>query len=778
MPTDPSHRRAIPYIRSAAAILSRGGKANQADLQRALQSIRDAMSILLDTPRNQGRQELLADCFYMGAKTHLDLANVDQAFVWFDTAVKLYQEANAQSEGLAACLHDLAVTWYETTRRAEPALEYADRAQKLFVRNKHEYARIGKFIDFLRRLDGTLTAEDLPALRDDLRAARGPEERVEAAIALVNGLLNSPTDPERVRELHDTLRTAYSDARRVKSEHGIDALVLILQTTHVMRQSGIPIPTWMLAATDETLADAIRTGRRDQQSDLLAARATQLWAANDQTGALQTALAALASHDEHSLQTETTFSRYYANQENESTRQYALELAVAFNDITLVAELIESSRLQVEPVPNTEGPGGMRGNNRIAGLRPVAVWGNSRLAQHYTQGIAGVPVSLEHALMAVGGPGLCWWAAWLGKGRTYWVLLLDGRWSCGEIRLTDPAVQRLMDRALNAVPGRATTDEVLEGPWSRSADEEEAFATDLGDVLLPGPLKEHMAKWSPSDAPISLVLSGSLFTMLPVGLLAVRSRHSTTRRRLVETAILREAPPAILTQAVMNRPVAECSIHPLLVACVDPTGDLPHGLVPGDARTIVSGRTCAGCRPATIDNLRAALNETPPGHPGLFYYSGHVATGGPVMGSHDAMELAGGAVLSAQDIFDNAGSEKGPWFPTRVLLSACSSGAEGTGAGEWLGLTAAILWAGARHVVSTKWTIWDTHFVAEFDRRLVRTLQQTNDVAAALRACQLLALDDWRASDHDFHHRPDRETVMITAFPLMWSAYGCVGLID
>lgn len=115
------------------------------------------------------------------------------------------------------------------------------------------------------------------------------------------------------------------------------------------------------------------------------------------------------------------------------------------------------------------------------------------------------------------------------------------------------------------------------------------------------------------------------------------------------------------------------------------------------------------------------------------------------------------------------------------MISACqSSGTAAGGAGEWLGLTAAMLWRGSRQVVATNWKIWDLPFTSKFDRTLADRLRTADDVAVALRQTQLEALDKWRSSMHDYTdwQKPDSfpGSSSVLAFPLTWAAYCCVGI--
>jgi CHAT domain-containing protein len=113
------------------------------------------------------------------------------------------------------------------------------------------------------------------------------------------------------------------------------------------------------------------------------------------------------------------------------------------------------------------------------------------------------------------------------------------------------------------------------------------------------------------------------------------------------------------------------------------------------------------------------------------------------------------------------------------LLSACrSGGTAGAGAGEWLGLSAGLLWRGSRQVIATNWSIWDTAFTSAFDLDLVERLRSADDPARALRDAQLAAFENWSDSQHDYteHSRSGLPgSSLRLPFPLIWGSYCCVG---
>jgi hypothetical protein len=312
-------------------------------------------------------------------------------------------------------------------------------------------------------------------------------------------------------------------------------------------------------------------------------------------------------------------------------------------------------------------------------------------------------VALEDMITATGGEDAQWWGTWARNERVYWAVRLYGLWSAGTIAVTPGSrISSLLQKALelSMLPRDNQPAEILAGPWCCSGPDEEHFAADIGDALIPAPLQ----------------LAPEFSSAVPPG-----------------------------------------------------------------ARTVLGQSDVPDAIPATRENLRASL-PSPGGAPGIFYYSGHAASEGLGGDEEDALVLAVGETLSAAALFESAQAGSGPFFPSRTMLSACSSsGAAGAGAGEWLGLTAAVLWKGARQVLATNWPIWDTPFTSEFDLKLVRRLQRYGDAASALRDCQLEALESWRESVHDFTGY-EGEGMSLEAFslpfPLIWAAYSCVGVLD
>jgi CHAT domain-containing protein len=100
----------------------------------------------------------------------------------------------------------------------------------------------------------------------------------------------------------------------------------------------------------------------------------------------------------------------------------------------------------------------------------------------------------------------------------------------------------------------------------------------------------------------------------------------------------------------------------------------------------------------------------------------------------------------------------------------------GSWPGEWLGLSAACLIWGARHVIGTAWPILDLPITSTFEADLLDRLAAGADPATALRTCQIERLASWRASDFTV---ASGRTVSLPAdleLPLVWASFQIIGV--
>jgi CHAT domain len=729
-----------------------------------------ALDTLEETPL---RIEDIASAHQLAGNLLSILGQHDAVLDRLADAEAMFERAGGSGEAYGRFLHDFAVTLLDLNARPA-AIQYAGRAATVFAAaGRTRMAQDARaFHARLQSEYGDGPPPDLDALRAALRNA-SEVDRPLAAQAVAVTLLGREDRAEHVEEIHDAMHaalTGLAGGRRRNVDHLRSVLMLAIE----LYWEGLPVPSWLEGAAAAAVQEARAARRVDVESDVLTVLAVCRFHEGDPDAAIELALGATARHDEYSLSTETSLIRALTVHGSEYARQFALDAAIAAGDVALAAELLESARLQVEPVAADSDAS----RSLVGALHAISVGGRSRLAEHYSS--SRPTLALEEMIAATGGEDTHWWGAWVANERVYWVLRLHGRWSAGRVVVAPGSrVSALIQEALeqSMLPMTSEAVDVLRGPWCRSSDDEEAFAAELGDHLVPPALQMALEDAARRDDPLSLVVSGNLFAYMPAAVLGVSGDDRVVR--VVEGAVLRVAAPAIITARVASTPAPDSQLFPIVAACVDPDGSLRHSrAIPPGSGTVL-GSVDEADAPASRDNVTAALQGRP-GRPGLFYYSGHAAEQGMGSDAEDALVLAGGEQLSAGAVFAATGRDAAIAFPSRVLLSACSSsGAAGSGAGEWLGLSAALLWNGARQVLATSWSIWDTAFTAEFDLALARRLQRGDDPAASLRTTQLEALERWRGSGHDFTSFVDRglsDAEFATPFPLVWAAYTCVGV--
>lgn len=770
-----AHVRAALRLTRINARFRSGRLSSAGKLQDALADLERTTKILEGLPADPERLEHTALAYQLQASMHFALGDLDAGLDAGSHAGDLFEQAGGKSENFGRFLHDFAVQLNEMTVPQLP-LQYARRAAAVLAAYGEHYRRdLAAFVHALE--DGTESVS--PGRLEELRvafASASGAEKAAAAQSLAIALLASEAAEERIDELHAALEVAFQTTFARRRRHGLESPLSAMQLMIELFWAGLPLPAWTPAALQALLEEVRRAKRLDVEPDVLTLQAVWLLSIGERRQGLAAAVSAVALHDEVATRSETSVVRMLTGRVNDYGRLFALSAAVDEGEAELVAELIESARLQVEP---TAGAGLERAHgtsSRVGRLRRVSVGGRSALAGDR----AGEPLALEDCIAAVGGPGAGWWGTWSANERIFWALWLRGRWSCGTLSVSaGETLTDVLSAAWQRSPLTPATpaSEILTGPWCATAAGEEEFSHALGEALIPPELRAALTDAIFDDRPISLVLAGNLLALLPVALLGFATPEGTFKR-ILEAAIVRVAPPAVLIDRVCSSEQQAAELNPLHVACVDPRDDLVNSRqAPDGARIVLGGDRDDRDGAATLDALSTALAPLLPGQPGLLYYSGHAVSMGLGGDDQDALALAGNDMLSAHALFSGAAPLP---MPARVLLSACSSaGATGAGGGEWLGLAAAVLWRGARQVIATNWPIWDTPFTADFDHQLARRLQRTGDPAAALRELQLVALAEWRASDHDLSDYVEDGlpySVRELPFPLIWAAYTCVGV--
>ncbi|WP_020520289.1 CHAT domain-containing protein [Catelliglobosispora koreensis] len=765
---------AFSVLNSIAEMLENDPITTRQALSDAVDAVRVAIGQIEAELSGKTMSTMTARAFGMKAELHLRLGDLDGAVESFAEADSRYKRAGA-SEEYGLFLLQVAEALSFNGFSTELAERYAEAASDILndvgSGNLHHADRL--MANLRRKRTGTASQTEIDALRHAVEKAPPGRQRGVAAQALVVALHSVPNVKDHLQEIHDTANTAFRDLWK----HGtVEDACTVLFGLHDLYRDQLKLPSWAGNAVSSALERAREAGRLDLERDMLAVGAALLDQDGEPAAALAMALEGVARHDEHLLMTKSSHVRDALTYAGQKARETALHLAVAMNSPELAAELIESARLQVLPDDLANSDGQWAG--RLLGLRPISVGGESRVAKHYRAGRVGAPLSLETAINRVGGESASWWGVWAFQGAVHWTLLHRGVWSCGRIP-AEPGTElhELLRKAIFENDDTSIADRIT-GDWCRNVASEEFLAADLGELLIPPRLRAAVLAAEEAQ-PISLVLAGNLHAILPICLLGVRENPFIQAVRLIESAVLRVAPPAVILEQISNAYSQSAGPHEIIVACVDPRGDLKNSRTAPDGARVVLGSPTEGRKPASRENLIAAL-ETNAGEAGIFYYSGHaISPGRDGLGGdyEDGLVLSNGETLSAADLFGPDGGSFN--FPPRSIISACSSsGAAGGAAGEWLGLAAALLWRGSRQIIATNWSIWDTRFTTRFDLALAMRLREASDVAWALREAQLAALREWRASQHDFTNfqapgLPGSSANL--ALPLIWASYCCVG---
>ncbi|MBB5871961.1 tetratricopeptide (TPR) repeat protein [Allocatelliglobosispora scoriae] len=769
-------RLTMPVIESLIDRYAAGRLRRREELIDAASALAKGVAAVRDCQMNLAMLITTAQACQTLGEINLQLSRVDDAIDAFDEAIELFERSGGDNEAFGRFLHDYSIT-LQGLNVPDAPLQLAERSREILGRYGRHYIRdLDTWIAKLRH--GSDSVENIESLRLAAAKARRGMPRARAAQQLAVMLSQRADAARYADEIFDGLRYAFDKlSKRGTTDDANAALTPVLN----MYWIGATLPDWVGDAAQKLVGKAEREGRIDVVRDGLIVRACWLAQRGHGAEALETALHAVARHDEYMLATETSTFRMLTGYVGQFAREIAVRTALHLNDITLAAELLETARLQVLP-DGRDDPTAKPGRSRVNGLRTVSVAGRSRLAPYYAPGVIEDQITLEATIAAVGGDAAIWWSSWLINGCIYWTVRLDGRWTGGVVDVaSSTGAGGVLRRALDVSMHNpiATARDVITGEWCRSVAAEEMLSVELGEVLIPDVLRAALLDGDP-QLPRSLVVAGNLVNQVPLPLLGMRRNFLDTPIRLVEVAVLRVAPPAVYVDVVVRRASPIATTHPIHVACVDPTGNLTNSRTPpSGAEVILSGAPNAEAPRATLRNLAAALASITAGEPGIFYYSGHTDNTGIGGDDEDSLSLSDGGVLSARTLFGSNGATFA--FPARSIISACESGGTaGAGAGEWLGLGAAILWRGSRQVVATNWNIWDTGFTRRFDHEIAERLQSTDDPARALRDAQLAALNQWLASRHSFANFAKKKSLPgqanNLALPLIWGAYCCLGI--
>jgi hypothetical protein len=722
---------------------------------------------------------------------------LDEAIDQYGRAEEVLVRHAENHETLVRCMHDLAVLLVDNGADSV-AVEVLQRARKLAAGVPGRYHRdITEFLDALISLDSSVPGESSLDIQDtaaELRArvARA-KDPADAATDLANlaGILLEHGGEEDFAEGQAALLRGLSWYR---TNRHWDKYVGGLGMLRAVLQRPITLTDPILHEVAEAVRACPQLPSLSLQADVCEAAAavtfTQASVAPLKERTIPLALRAIAYKDAVASQMRSTLVRgLQGANSGEIACRIALTAAADAGDEGLFVELLESGRLQVLPVARAGGRGAGGAPNlarevatagavELSRIHPLSTTDDSRLRPYYPAGTTmPADLSLFETIAAVGGPAAWWWGATVIDGRYFWAVVDPTlRISMG-YRDLDQAALDLLKAAAMSMHDTVPIEELLTRPMSASPEAEEAISLALGELLIPHTLREAWweepagtTTWTPS-----LVIASNVLGGLATGLFGLHGRAGRVER-LIEKATLRWAPTASIVQVAAAHPVYYADRYPIGLACIDPDDSLPYAAqAQGEFEiALYHSRRSAGSAPATRANLVRGLTAIGPSAPKVFFYTGHSDAG--IAGVDAALRLRDGD-LTAEDLLFGLGDQPPPGIPSRVLFSSCnSSGSLGAGRGEWLGLAAACLLRGARHVVGTAWPILDHPVTLRFEEELLDSLVGGADPATALRACQLRRLASWRASDHLF--RPDSRRLVPDnlEIPLIWASFQSSGV--
>ena len=724
------------------------------------------------------------------AEAYLKVDQADNAVHEYQAAIDAFA-ASGNTDLYVRCLHDAAITFGNLglTDLAKSCLDPGKAAAE----GRYE-AYFADFVALELEMEDPLP-ETYRQYLDRLMAAV-PTASASMGTTLWHRIVRTVCEfgePSEVDGIFEVVRGLLADARtigkRVSILASLNYLARDLEPAPVR-----PIPDDLSDIADAMLRDLGTNGDPHLRTQLLVVRAVAAWSRDDLPAATEACLEAVALSNVAAWQTGSSTVRYLTDTERRSIRDLALRVVCRAGDAPAAAEVIESSRLPA--LPDRDAPPELIRltvlgrpaeyvRRPLTPLHPIVVAGSSRLARYYPPNVPlAEAIDLDAIIDRVAGGGGWWWGAVLGANdRLFWALRDErSRYSCGALLALDGKGQPILREAMAACPAMGTHEASRRGPFTTSYQLEDRTSLALGRLLLP-PALTRAALRAFSDAsepPLSLMIASDYLSLIPLPLLGLPARSEQGAARLIEAATLRIAPPAAVLGPMLR---ARGSSPPFIIAaaCHDPSPveTLVHVSTPTDARDIFGGpafcRDNQAARLGTRANLVDALRRSP-GVGEAFVYAGHasqVELSADLASRLDLIEPH--LPLTAQDIMVGLPDGQPVPFPERVLLAACSTaGSSGAGSGEWLGLTAAVLMAGAREVIATAWPIWDVPIAADLDVALAEAVRSGTDLAVALRVVQLDALARWRATANvsRFDVDPDASD----SFPLVWGAYQACGI--
>jgi tetratricopeptide (TPR) repeat protein len=725
------------------------------------------------------------------------LGALDRAIGEYGLAEEALARHPDNREALVRAIHDLAVLMVDHDLH-DMAIHVLKRA--LEVARDVDGPYFDVIADYLDRL-GTVQAEDgegpedldeqLADLRRTLAKERDPAEVAVHRANLASLLLAYGPQPTH-GEAQDLLVRALRHAREKRSW---DKYTGVLGVLRVARHRAITIGPDVIGELTNALEATHRIGnlawRQEVYTTVATLLTTQPVLAPLRGRMLDLALRAVAIQDTVAVRTGSTLVRAMQGLRNGDVARFlALTEAADTGDSGLFVELLESGRLQVLPAnrateaevedySNLGRALARTGAVTLSAIHPLAVDGPSRLRPYFAaDAVTRSDIELFEVIAAIGGPAAWWWGANIIDQRYFWATISPTlELTVGYRDLDEDALDALVAAARSVNAEGAGIESLLVRQLCASPEAEEASSLAIGEILIPPPLR---AEWwdtpAPPRWPSSLVVASNFMASLPLGLIGLRSKAGRVER-LLEKVVLRWAPTAPIVQAAAGHPVYPAMEYPVGVACIDADGTLGVAAATKGEFEIVLRNSAAPdrtARPATRANFARAMSEVGPSSPKIAFFTGHSDDG--IAGVDAGLQLEDG-LLTAEDILFGDGTIGPVPFPSHVVFSSCSSGgATGAGRGEWLGLSAACLIRGARHVVGTAWPILDLPITNKFEADLLGRLAAGADPATALRACQIERLASWRASDFTV---PPGRTVSIPAdleLPLVWASFQIIGV--
>jgi tetratricopeptide (TPR) repeat protein len=458
--------------------------------------------------------------------------------------------------------------------------------------------------------------------------------------------------------------------------------------------------------------------------------------------ALELALTALGRHERGRYEVRAPGNRAQWSTAHGRYLRAAIRLAGALEEHGVVAELVEHARTQA--IPAAAGAGAGLDELPLARPRSIAAGGPPRVP--IAPGTD--PIDVPALVRKLGGrDALLWGTAVVGRTLWWSVVGAGGVHGSGAIDFAPGAPARAaLTRLTAALAVRGEEEDpdtyaarVATSPFVRDPAAEEMLTGDLGRILLPDPIAAACSERGEDEPVPLLVAPAPALGTVPFALLPI----DAAGRRLCEAASVRLVPSAALVEHVLARPPRASGAALLTVR--DPTGDLDASRAGAPGDLALAG---AAATKATIASaLRSSM-------PGAFLYSGHVfrgVAGAPATSAlclertiaPERVDAIPPSWLTARDLWLEPGDYP---LPPLVMLSGCtSSGATAGGAGEWLGLAPAALWAGARAVVATAWDLPDDPATVELESALLEATRRERDVPHAVRAVQLARLRRWRS---------------------------------